>query len=304
MSISRRQLLSLVATATFLGGCETWTRKEDSKTNAFAFDELKISNSLIKMEYAVLNVLPYRQHLLEDAWDQIDQQSIEFETRKNLELNGYRVGVTGFQLPPNLSLLLQPPAIDKSKLTDIEKGMVQAGVAKAQDLRERHVKISLQPNKTKDLKFGSIVPEMTFQWNSGNGFVRKSFQSVETCLRLVAQQTAGRSIQLGIIPFLLHGNKSARYEAKENNFEMSLGRRQELVSEASMKLPVSLGQTVILGPTIDSLTSEQNKFGHVFFGKEGKLSLGNRIVLLRLIHAGNSELFGDRVRGKSLVNDI
>jgi len=69
-------------------------------------------------------------------------------------------------------------------------------------------------------------------------------------------------------------------------------------------LPVSLGQTVVLGPTIDRSRTDENKFGHVFFGQNGELSLGNRVVLLRLIHAGNSELFGDRVRTKSLVNDI
>jgi len=292
MKINRRAFL-LAGAGWGLSGCEL-PRTPQKKDSMPLLSRPKTSENAIGIEFALVLVPPYRHRLLEDAWEQMDQQAIDVATRKRLVHNGVRAGNAGRSLPQPLRSLMRPLPIAEDQLTEIQLQMLRAGKLQPEGVVRQHTRLTLHPGQPRDLGITAARPQIAWVWHSDHGRSHHRYQDATSKIRVSILPAAGTVIDIGVLPMIAHGPMLPQYEAQSTDrFSYAVGQSEALIQDAAIKARLQLGETLVLGPTFPARDdSASQKMGSVFFRDDGRLE-GDHLVLLRLLEARFNDLYSD-----------
>ncbi|GEM_PF-2175060 len=305
MNPGRRNLLLSIA-GLLMGGCAK-DASTANKADAMSFlSRPRSSENSIAVEFAILQVLPYRRRLLREMWNQVDQQVLDLELRKQLVRNGVRAGIAGQALPPALRSIMQPRSLADEELTDVQQQMLEAGFLEAQKVLQTHIRLTAQPGQSRDAVISDIRPELVWDWHSDEGVGHYRFEQAISKVRLTMSPLPGDLVSVGLLPLIAHGQPLPQYEASGDQFVFAVAKSEHLVNQAEIKINLHMGETLVFGPSLEMPEGgEPNRLGDVFFHQNDNAataSAGESVVLIRMLGAKSSDLFGDQFSSKPLVS--
>lgn len=290
----RRDFLSS-AVAVCVLGC-TNPPKQTSPDPATLLQKPTTSSHSIAVEFARVLVPTHRRRLLDELWKSSDQQSIPLATRKQLNRNAIRIGVVGQTLPSPLRSLLQPIPIAEDQLNDLQRQMWEAGLLKPEVVVQDHARLSLKYGQPRELDVIGVKESLHWVWQSQQGRSQHRYQKATSKVRLTIDRQLNGSVAVQVEPAVGYGPllpqlaNALNREANEM-FQAGVAQQQSLITEASGKASLQLGETLLYGPSLDlSGRSETPRMGEVFFQNEGSTP-GDWLVLLRVIESKFNDLF-------------
>lgn len=221
-------------------------------------------------------------------WSSVDDQQLPVDLRRRLAANGFLVGTVAAQPPPVIERLLNldehaalsdaPPVIDPSRPSKVKHRLLEIY------RQEAPSKIVLKGDK-------EPLPELTVFYSdeverSVRGWTFENAKGV--FVTKVEPQTDGR-VTLQLTPEIEHGEPRQEVLARDGGYTMNFVAPHQTFDDLRLSVTLSPGEMLVVGCRDDRLAS----LGYQLFTHRGEESLDQVLLLVRLAHAGSSELFGD-----------
>lgn len=297
--MKRRDFFCLLGGIALSGCADKVKEKPDAMS---LLSKPRSSENSIAVEFAMVQVLPYRHRLLHEMWNQVDQQILELDVRKRLTQNGMRVGVTGQALPPALRSLMNPAAVAEDEMTDVQREMHQAGWLEADTVVHGHTRLTVLPGQSRDMVITPPRAVLNWQFHGPTGTTQHRLEQAISKVRLTMSPASGDAVSLGVLPLISHGASQPQYTADGNKFVFEIAQNEHLLGDMQVKIDMRPGETLVIGPSLDrNGDAAVARLGDVLFHHD-QASPSDTLVLLRLLGARTSDLFDPRLNRKPLVS--
>ena len=236
----------------------------------------------VTVEIYVIRLSPHQNALLYQLWQEVDEQSLPTQLRRELLAQGFRVGILGNFLSP---MLEQLTSVSSEGVADIPSGIVQEFSA-ADVAREygatRHTR-QLLPEMHAVLKpFNdqNALPEI-FLFRQENGKMHgETYTNALGGLLVSAEANRDGSAQIQMLPVLEHGVSGRRFRTVAGMVIQEESRPRHTFESLMITQRLLPGQWIILGAT----TLDSAGAGKVFFTRTSPVP-EQRLLAIRLVRA-------------------
>ena len=238
---------------------------------------------------AVLDIFSIRlppgdPQLSSRVWEVVDEQQFPPDVRRNLEKNGFRVGIIAGQLPPSLSRLLD--------LKDQAKPNGEAQQVKIADL-VTPPRVSSQHMQTRagqryEIASSSLIEKMPVLVSESGEIRGLSYEQAQGVFSMsIAPQPDGR-VQLELVPEIQYGQNQQHWVGDQSIFRLETGRRKRAFENLKLTAVMGPGAMLLLG----SQPNRPGSLGHYFFsesdGRDDRFD--QKLILMRLGQTQHDDL--------------
>jgi len=234
------------------------------------------------MEIFNIHLAPYQSELLQRLWQEVDEQSLPPQLRRELLAQGFRIGVLGNLISPALAQLLNVSSEGKS---DVSWGNFQE-VSAADVMRESTTTCSvrsLSPDMRALIKIfdeQNALPECSLFWQENGMFAGQTYTEAIGVLCIRAAVNKDGSAQIQITPELEYGTVERRIRTVSGMVVQEESRPRRAFETLTISQRLLPGQWIIMGVT----TPDAAGAGRAFFVRKEPLP-EQRLLAVRLIHA-------------------
>jgi hypothetical protein len=211
-------------------------RKESNGTQTILGGRV-ISPKRCTLKMSVI-VRPFKDPVVNDKlWSAVDEQVVDSETHRALEINGLRVGVLAASMPPEVQAALDAPPPEQVTPSWV-----------------------VLPNgETSLFDTGAVAPQLSlFLSRDGQGAVGKNYEEAHGFLRLTANQDESNGVLLRIVPELHHGPVQSGWGPAPGaganapqQFILKNGQKEETFRDLATSLTVAPSRVVVVGARPD-----------------------------------------------------
>jgi hypothetical protein len=221
-------------------------------------------------------------------WSSVDDQQLPVDLRRRLAANGFLAGTLAAQPPPVIERLLNldehaavsdtPPVIDPSRPSKVKHRLLEIY------RREASSQIVLKGDK-------EPLPELTVLYSDEQAVRGRTFENAKgVFVTKVEPQPDGR-VTLQLTPEIEYGEARQKMSPRDGGYTMSFVAPHKTFDDLRLSVTLSPGEMLVVGCRDDRLAS----LGYQLFTQRDDESLDQVLLLVRLAHAGSSELFADGV---------
>jgi hypothetical protein len=268
----------LLLTALLLCGCSPWVRQPVAEQG---LPTPLMSAETVVLEVAFVHLTP-DDHAVEAAtWRQLDEQALPIELRLHLAGNGLRAGVAGSQLPPELRNLVER--------THKELATAPAGddvtTAEIASL-SRNRRMQVRAGRRGKIVVSNLLSHISILSKDEQGQVQGSaFDDAQCLFSLLAQPSGDGRTTLELTPEIEHGELRNRWVPVDGALMNQVGKSRQVYDQLRMELPLSAGQTLVIGATVEPSGLGQ----HFFTLKEP--TPRRTLLLVRVAQTQRDDLF-------------
>ena len=246
-----------------------------SSANAPAI--LNQSVDTVSIDIFIVRLAPHQNALLQQLWQEVDEQSLPPPLRRELFAQGFRVGILGSLLSPALAQLLTVTAEGR---TDNQWGGVQE-IAVADAAREPTVTRNarnLLPGMNAMVRiFGTPLPEQSLFWETNGMTHGQTYTDVVGLLYVSATANKDGSALIQIVPELEHGISELRVRPVAGMVVHETGKPRHSFESLTVSQRLLPGQWLIMGTT----APDSPGAGKAFFVRK-HAGLEQRLLAIRL----------------------
>lgn len=268
-----------------VSGCVTW-----SATTVTELPIPRAPHNSVVLEAAFVRVSP--QQPLDRLWQQIDEQCLDNEIRRNLTENGIRCGVMGAQLPTELQELLASAGRDQA-LSGGESLLADSATAIYRKLQNRS-------GERSDLIVVPAIAERRVVLFSEEGRVRaEAFNEGQALLAVRGYPAGDGTVRVELVPEIKHGDVKHQWVPGNGTFLHDVGRQARTFDQLRLSAVLSPGQTLLI-----TGTNEVRGLGGLLFVKSSGESSERLLLLLRLAQTQYDDLFAPEQAAEPLVTPL
>ena len=274
-------LLILALCACALASCKT-TPKVDANLAPPTSESKTLRRLGLAPDAVVFDVLiahtPYQElELLDEMWNDADEQALDLSTRRRLNDQGFRVGVIGASTPESLSKLLTLKGRElRSTITEevdyskTESALSSVAYSKPVNLRAG-MKSSIEMQS-------EVSPSIPILERENGALVGKSYENARPIISVAIEQQSDGSVLFDLSPLLRYGapQMTSRYQHGQ------LVRVQEQPTKTFDQLRFSAtlrpGQFLVIGAN----DAKSHALGNYFFSDGGK-DFERKTLVIRLL---------------------
>ena len=205
-------------------------------------------------------------------WDQIDEQHVPLDTRRELIRNGLRAGVIGGDMPVVLAQLLrltdQPPKAaeqDTSHLFDVEPQLLrQISQRRSGDLR--HITAS------------RIYDHMELLVHEDGQVTGKPLPRAQGIFSARAMLQPDGRVEVSLIPEVHYGDPVRKYHSNQGMMRMETARPREAFEHLRIIALLSPGEMLVIGCTPDPTGS----LGRYFLTDRSERGHKQKLIVIRI----------------------
>lgn len=262
----------------FASGCRAlWHPEEDAPPSELP--KAPMAADTVSLEIARLSFNNVDQQEMGDFWQEIDEQAIPLDKRRELVANGFRVGIVDFHLPAPLRKFLAqneaaqgPGGGDMVRVTGDEKVAINHRRF-PRGKRSEYIMVPAQEEVSMlETVSGSLRGETYY--NAECKLILKTFP-----------QNDGR-VQIVVTPEIHHGHARQRVEAGQGMFRVETRKETKVFEQVEFIAMLEAGQTLVLSGTKDI-----KGVGKSFFERENGGSPRRQVLLIRLAGSQFDDLF-------------
>jgi hypothetical protein len=192
---------------------------------------------LIEPKRCALKVVILSRPLRDDAvdtalWNVADEQSVEHDLRRVLEVNGLRVGVITGELPSAVESVLKAQGPKRVEPTEI----------------------LLPDGDHTMIRLSDAAPQVSLLLNLEGRAFGKDYEDASGWFHVTASQKGTNSVALRFVPELHHGPIRRGYTALPNpgsyephQFMQKDGQQEDMLRELAVMLTLQPGQIAVIG---------------------------------------------------------
>ena len=231
----------------------------------------------VSVEIFTIRLAPHQNELLQQLWQEVDEQSLPPQLRRELFDQGFRVGILGSLLSPELAQLLNVSADARVDVWG-EPHEIAATDAAREPTAIRHMRNLLPEIRTLVRVFDVPMPELSL-FGEENGMMHGQTYT-EAIGILCVSATANRdgSAQIQIVPELEHGVAELRLRVMSGLAVHDTSRPRHSFESLTVSQRLLPGQWLIMGTT----TPDSAGAGKAFFVRRNA-GLEQRLLAIRLL---------------------
>lgn len=236
------------------------------------------------LEILTISVPQQGAELSEQAWQEVDEARLPLETRRVWNQNGLRGGLIGQQVPVALHQLIDQDPRDLPPATAPTPGEGNAA--------SRRRSLHAPSGQLQKVFAGKAHPQLS-TFTLLDGRVEGDAFTNAQCLfvvRAFSQPDGNATLELR--PEIEHGDPRNRRVVKQGTWQFELGRERHVFDSLRLELPVSPGQSLLLGAT-----SELKGIGKAFFG-DAETPGDRRLLLIRFAQTQRDDRFRQEPGGE------
>ncbi len=273
--------LGFAICACVLASCEVFHSKKIVQEPIPA-ESKTLQRAVLPPDSVVIDVLvariPYQERdLATDFWNDVDELEIDPEKRKQLNEQGFRVGLVGASPPVSLS-----------KLLTLKGRELRASLEEETDYsKPENTSEPITSSKPITLRAGmksmietrdDVWPSIPILENENGSLVGKSYSDARTTLSVGIVQNPDGSVRFDLAPLLKYG--APRPITRYQHGQLVRTQEQPTKNFDQLKFSVALrpGQFLVLG----AADADTNALGKYFFTDSG-VDFDQKILVLRLL---------------------
>jgi len=234
----------------------------------------------VSMEVFIVRLAPHQNELLQQLWQEVDEQSLPPQLRRELFAQGFRVGILGNLLSPVLAQLLTISADGRVDVPWGEVHEMSAASAAREPTVTRNM-LNLLPAMRALVKvFDAPLPALTLLREENGMILGQTYREAIGLLCVSATANRDGSAQIQIVPELEHGVSELRVRSVQAIVTHETSRPRYVFESLTVSQRLLPGQWLILGTT----TPDSAGAGKTFFVRRNS-GLEQRLVAIRLVHA-------------------
>jgi hypothetical protein len=215
-------------------------------------------------------------------WDEVDEQAFSAELRRELALNGLRVGMVGTHVPIELARLLtltdQPPKTRGENTVSLESEPT----------------VSMRLLSVRSGRRSEVVTSHTYEripllTREAGQVVGRTYTNADGRFALRATTQKDGRVQVDLLPELHYGEQRQRWNAADGVIRLEAARPKRVFDELQLKAEIAPGQMLM----VTCLPDRPGSLGYYFFTEPKADALVQKVVIIRLAQAGTDPSFAD-----------
>ncbi|MCE9547861.1 MAG: hypothetical protein K8T25_20510 [Planctomycetia bacterium] len=244
------------------------------------------------LEVFFVRLPPGQEESLKKLWQDVDEQSLPAEARRKLSRNGFRAGVIGSHIPPQITAALEkataPNAPGKLAVTESPD---QPGATRHEML--------LQTRQRGELITSGVLPEFhVLEWSEGRPR-GATFQNGQAEFGVISEPAGGGHVKLELTPELHYGDYRQRYVSGEGMFRLDNSRKKKVFDDLKLTATLAPGEVLLLA----ARPERPGSLGDRFFRESDTTAPRPRLLLLRLSPNPHDAAFSGEATGNAAEPD-
>ncbi|PQO46572.1 hypothetical protein [Blastopirellula marina] len=277
MDARSKAAVLLIAILVAQCGCALWHTPEDVPPSELP--ARPISEETVMLEMARISLSSTEEDTFPTIWNEIDEQSIPLEKRRQLAANGFRVGIIDLHMPAPIRQILSGREAIKGVLGE---EMVQVNGEEKVTVNHRR----FPRGQRSEYIVVPAQPEVSLLENVDGTVRGQTYRDAECKFIIKAfPQNDGR-VQVSIVPEIHYGQAKNFVEANEGMFRVEMRKEKRILDQIEFSATLEPGQTLLI-----SGTNETKGIGQVYFQRQSGGSLRRQVLLFRLAGTQFDDLF-------------
>jgi len=236
----------------------------------------------VTIEIFSVRLAPYQNDLLQQLWQEVDEQSLPPPLRRELLTQGFRVGVLGNLISPALAQLLKISSEGKTEMSFGNMQEISAADITSEAIVIRNVRNLMPDMRTliKTFDDQNALPELAVFQQINGMLDGQTYTEVVGVLCVSATVNKDGSAQIQIVPELEHGTLEPRARTVQGMVIYDTSRPRRSFESLTISQRLVPGQWIIIGMT----TTDSAGIGKAFFVRQDS-TLEQRLLAIRLVQA-------------------
>jgi hypothetical protein len=205
-------------------------------------------------------------------WRELDELSLERETREQLLINGIRVGICGIELPR----ALVPQSLDEAESADASLEQSPLVTDLSRDTRRIHgrygQRYELQPR-------AQMTGPHDLFFATPTGMIGQTLVDPQPLLAMMMVPQEDGRVRFELLPEVQHGDVQQAFVGRDEAIRVESRREPFLMTGLEIAASIAEGQSIIIAPTDPSAS-----VGEIFFhGKRVDGSPDRTAMVVRLV---------------------
>lgn len=239
----------------------------------------------VTLEIFHARIAPAQQEELAQLWQQVDEMQLPTDLRRRLQANGFRLGVIGGALPPEVARLFSLTEQSDSE----SRGQVITEQAATPRVKRRVVQ--LRRGEPTLLKPTDVTNELRVLYSTDEGLTGNLYSQARGVYELRAERAAGQQVRVELSPELHHGELRNRYVGGERGmFLVTPSREREHFPELQVALELAPGDLLVLG----AIEEAPSSLGHALHTVRSTGVKEQKLLMLRMLEVPESEILAEK----------
>jgi hypothetical protein len=263
-------------------GCTSWAIKPPERGKS-PLAPAQMSSDSIVLEMFFVRVPFGDEQANVDLWAELDEQHFEPHLRRCLAENGFRVAISGMQIPMALSQLLElgdKPApndqVNESSLLELDS---EPRVVR------RHLQIPT--GRRAQIVASDVYDSLPVLVCRSGELCGKTYPQAQGLFALRASAEPDGRISLSLTPELHYGQPHQRWVGRQGTLRLEAGRSRVAYDNLQLQATLAPGDMLVL----TSLPNRRGSLGHHFFTDRSKGQLQQKVLIVRLAQTQHDDLF-------------
>ena len=252
----------------------------NSTVSAPLHDQQQLNS--VTVEIYVIRLSPHQSELVQQLWQEADEQSQPTQLRRELLAQGFRIGTLGNLISPTLEQLISISAVGVSDMFSGEFQEFSAADVIRESGATRHTRQLLPGMRAvlKPFNDQNALPEISL-FRQENGKIHgETYTKAVGVLLVGAEANKDGSAQIQIAPVLEHGTPGWRLRTVAGMVIQDESRPRQTFESLLISQRLVPGQWIIMGTAaLDSAGA-----GKAFFARTDSV-LEQRLLAIRLVKA-------------------
>lgn len=262
-------------------GCARWPRNTGAEQSLLR--PATPSDDAVTLEILFVRLPPGEDEAQRTLWQAIDEQQLPNATRRQMHDNGFRAGVVGGQVPPELAKLLNltdqfPTEAEKAKGVDLEN-----------DPKLCRRLLQLRAGRRGEILASGIHERLPLLLREEDQVCGRTYAKAQGLFAVAAAIEEGGRVRLALTPELHHGDAKQQWNGHDGIFRLEMGRAKEVFDKLRVESALAPGQMLVLA----SLPDRPGSLGHHLFTDAKSGGLEHKMLVIRLAQMPPEGLFAE-----------
>lgn len=217
-------------------------------------------------------------------WEEVDEQQLGAETRRQLNQSGFRAGVVTGQLPTTLAQLLEASGKPASGAGEVQQVCLTEIEA---DPRVIWRHLQCQTGQRAEVIASQVYDELPVLTTEANGLCGQTYPKAQGLLAVKTFPEADGRVRIGLTPELHYGEPRQRFVGEQGALRMEAGRARRTFNDLALSATLAPGHILVLS----TMPSRPGSLGHYFFTTDTSGQREQKLLVIRLSQTQHDGLF-------------
>ena len=206
--------------------------------------------------------VPYdRRGLLEQFWDDVEENEVPIEVRNSLYQHGLRQGLLPSKIPVSLERLLELRDIPPQR--PFEKVVTAADLAKGDSLHKSWG-VQMMKDQPFELPTCDPIPKLPILAMVDDNLSGHVYSDAKGILLISTDERPDGSVVVKTVPEIHYGEDTKKYTSVGGKFQHSVFKQKITFDQLTVETKLLLGQWVVIGPEM----RQSAGFGHDILSRD------------------------------------